>query len=68
MPGMAAIALAAPGRPVVISSGHVAGELKVRAEAGGVRAVLFKEQAFERLASIVHRILDRLAETAVPPG
>nr|WP_316639420.1 CHASE domain-containing protein [uncultured Roseateles sp.] len=52
-----ALALAAPGLPVIISSGYVTEELKAQAQAAGVRAVLFKEYAFERLGAIVHAIL-----------
>jgi CheY-like chemotaxis protein len=69
MSGMAlaeALALAAPGLPVVISSGYVTDELRAQAHAVGVRAVLFKEYAFERLGSIVHTILDRPPEAAAP--
>jgi PAS domain S-box-containing protein len=52
-----ALALAVPGLPVVISSGYVTEALKTQAHAAGVRAVLFKEYAFERLGGIVHAIL-----------
>ena len=53
-----ALALAAPGLPVVISSGYVTDELKAQADAAGVRAVLFKEFAMERLIGTVHAVLD----------
>ncbi len=62
-----ALALAAPGLPVVISSGYVTDELKAQAHTAGVRAVLFKEYAFERLGGIVRAILDSRPDAAVPP-
>ncbi len=75
MPEMSGIALAealarlAPGLPVVISSGYVTEELQARARQAGVRAVLFKEHAFERLGGIVHAILERKPEPQVAlPG
>ncbi len=61
-----ALALAAPGLPVVISSGYVTEALKTQAQAAGVRAVLFKEYAFERLGGIVHAILDSRPKAPVP--
>ena len=57
---------AAPGLPVVISSGYVTEALKTQAQAAGVRAVLFKEYAFERLGGIVHAILDSRPKAPVP--
>ena len=72
MPGMSGIALAealalvAPGLPVVISSGYVTEELKAQAHAAGVRAVLFKEYALERLGGVVHAILGSQPEAAAP--
>ena len=65
MPKMSGIALAEaiakirPDLPVVITSGFVTEELKARASAAGVRVVLFKEHALERLGSIVHSLLER---------
>ena len=72
MPGMSgtalaeALSLAAPGLPVVISSGYVTEELMAQAHSAGVRAVLFKEYAFERLGGIVHAILDSQPDAAAP--
>ena len=72
MPGMSgvalaeALALAAPGLPVVIASGYVTEALEAQAHAAGVRAVLFKEYAFERLVGIVHAILGSRSDAAVP--
>ena len=60
------ISLAAPGLPVVISSGYVTEELMAQAHSAGVRAVLFKEYAFERLGGIVHAILDSQPDAAAP--
>ncbi len=73
MPEMSGVALAralaavAPGLPVVILSGYVTDDLQQQARAAGVRAVLFKEHALERLGGIVHALLNRAPETA-PPG
>ncbi len=61
-----ALALAAPGLPVVIASGYVTEELKAQAHAAGVRAVLFKEYASERLGSAVHAILNRRPDATTP--
>jgi CheY-like chemotaxis protein len=61
-----ALALVSPGLPVVISSGFVTEELKAQAHSVGVRAVLFKEYAFERLGGIVHDILNRSPEAVAP--
>jgi CheY-like chemotaxis protein len=46
-----------PGLPVVISSGYITDELRASAAAVGVRAVMQKENTFEELASLVHRIV-----------
>jgi CheY-like chemotaxis protein len=59
-----ALALAAPGLPVVITSGYVTEDLMSQAHAAGVRAVLFKEYTFERLSGIVHTILAGSSEAA----
>jgi CheY-like chemotaxis protein len=73
MPQMSGIALAealallAPGLPVIVTSGYVTDELSAQARAAGVRAVLFKEHAFERLGGIVHSILNRMPEVELPP-
>ena len=61
-----ALAIAAPGLPVVISSGYVTEELKAEAHAAGVRAVLSKEYAVERLGGIVQGILDGRPQASVP--
>ncbi|MDE2276093.1 MAG: response regulator, partial [Burkholderiales bacterium] len=73
MPGLSGVALAealaqiAPELPVVISSGYVTEALKAQAEAAGVRAVLLKEYAFERLGGIVQAILGHRPEAAAGP-
>ena len=64
MPGLSGLSVAeqiaaiAPGLPVVITSGYVTEELLDRAGALGVRAVLLKEHSLERLARVVHDLLD----------
>ncbi len=71
MPTMSGVELAeamkavAPGLPVVITSGYVTEELKARARAAGVRAVLFKEYAFEQLGSVVQAVLTDSAPAAM---
>ncbi len=73
MPELSGVALAealaqvAPELPVVISSGYVTEALKAQAEAAGVRAVLLKEDAFERLGGIVQAILGHRPEAAAGP-
>ncbi len=61
-----ALALVAPGLPVIISSGYVTEELKAQAHSVGVRAVLFKQYAFERLGGIVQAVLNGGPEAAGP--
>ena len=61
-----ALALAAPGLPVVSASGYVTDELKAQAHTAGLRAVLFKEYVFERMGGVVRAILDSRPAAAVP--
>ncbi len=46
-----------PGLPVVITSRYVTDELRERAAALGVRALLKKESSFEELPGLVHELL-----------
>jgi PAS domain S-box-containing protein len=63
MQGLSGLAVAeqlaqiAPRLPVVITSGYVTEELLARAQALGVRDVLFKEHSLERLAAVVGEVL-----------
>ncbi len=65
MPGLSGLDLARevaaqwPQLPVVISSGYVSDDLRVRAQALGVREVLLKEYTLERLPSLVRALLAR---------
>jgi PAS domain S-box-containing protein len=63
MPGLSGLGLAqalrelAPALPVIITSGYVTDALRQRALDAGVRAVLLKEYATDRLADLVHEVL-----------
>ena len=63
MPGLSGLgvaehlAAAAPGLPVLITSGYVTEELIARARALGVRAVMLKEHSLERMAALVRETL-----------
>ena len=56
-----ALAKARPGLPVVISSGYISDDMRVRARAAGVHSLLNKQDTLEAL---VPRIHDALAGTA----
>ena len=72
MPGMSGLALAEslrehwPSLPVIITSGYVTDELQQRAAAAGVRAVLLKEFAVERIAALLQSVLARAGENPAP--
>jgi CheY-like chemotaxis protein len=53
-----ALASIRPSLPVAISSGYVSDELRVRAAALGVRAVMQKEHTLEELGALVHAALE----------
>ncbi len=53
----AALVRLRPGLPLIITSGYVTDELRVRAAQLGVRALLKKENSFDELAALVHRVL-----------
>ena len=53
-----ALASIRPSLPVAISSGYVSDELRVRAAALGVRAVMQKEHTLEELGTLVHAALE----------
>ena len=63
MPDLSGLELAAelarirPALPVILMSGYITDEVKARARACGVRAVLRKESAFEELAETVIAVL-----------
>ena len=63
MPGLSGLgvaehlAAAAPGLPVLITSGYVTEELIARARALGVRGVMLKEHSLERMAVLVREAL-----------
>lgn len=63
MPGQSGLELAAelarirPGLPVILMSGYLTDDVKARARACGVRAVVRKEAAFEELAETVSAVL-----------
>ncbi len=63
MPGMsglevaAALRSAAPGLPVIISTGYVSDTLRDQAGAVGVRALLMKERTLEELAGLIREVL-----------
>ena len=63
MPGLSGLgvaehlAAAAPGLPVLITSGYVTEELIARARALGVRGVMLKEHSLERMAALVREAL-----------
>jgi len=59
-----ALAGIAPGLPVIITSGFISDEMRARAEAVGVGAVLQKEYTLERLAGLVHVLLERRRDQA----
>ncbi|MFL6696643.1 MAG: CHASE domain-containing protein [Vitreoscilla sp.] len=65
MPGMngmelaAAIARAAPHLPVVVTSGFISDEMRQRANELHIGALLQKEYTLERLAGIVHAVLEQ---------
>ncbi len=58
----AAIARAAPRLPIVVTSGFISDEMRQRATELGVRALLQKEYTLERLAGIVHAVLEERRE------
>ncbi|MDP9043934.1 MAG: transporter substrate-binding domain-containing protein [Pseudomonadota bacterium] len=47
-----------PGLPIVISSGYVSDELRISADALGVRTVMQKERTVEELGAVAHWALD----------
>jgi PAS domain S-box-containing protein len=53
-----AVALVCPGLPVLICSGYIDADLRQRATAAGVRALVHKENTAEDLAATVRRVLD----------
>jgi CheY-like chemotaxis protein len=63
MPGMSGLVLAKevltvrPDVPVIVASGFVSDELRTKAEAAGVRHVVYKPSTVEELAEVVHQIL-----------
>jgi CheY-like chemotaxis protein len=52
-----AVALVCPGLPVLICSGYIDADLRQRATAAGVRALVHKENTAEDLATTVRRVL-----------
>jgi len=61
-----ALALAGivPGLPVIITSGFISDEMRARAEGLRVGALLQKEYTLERLAGLVHVLLERRRDQA----
>jgi PAS domain S-box-containing protein len=59
-----ALAGIAPGLPVIITSGFISDEMRARAEADRIGALLQKEYTLERLAGLVHALLERRREQA----
>ncbi len=58
----AAIARAAPQLPIVITSGFISDEMRQRAAELRIGALLQKEYTLERLAGIVHAVLEQRRE------
>ena len=58
----AAIAGAAPGLPIVVTSGFISDEMRQRAGELHIGALLQKEYTLERLAGIVHAVLEQHRE------
>jgi hypothetical protein len=48
-----------PGMPIAISSGLITDELRERAQALGVLAVIEKENAFREIVPLVRRLVDK---------
>jgi CheY-like chemotaxis protein len=63
MPGKSGLDFAAdirrvrPDMPIVLTSGYVTDDLRTEAAALGIRAVLYKPNTMDELASAIHRIL-----------
>ena len=58
----AAIARAAPSLPIVVTSGFISDDMRQRASELHIGALLQKEYTLERLAGIVHAVLDQHRE------
>ena len=54
-----AIARAAPGLPIIITSGFISDEMRQQAGELHVGALLQKEYTLERLAGLVHTVLEQ---------
>lgn len=69
MPGMSGITLAKKALairadvPVIVTSGFVSDELRIEAQAAGVRHVVYKPSTVEELANVVHEILEAEAKS-----
>lgn len=65
MPVMSGLALAEamtalrPGMPIVLSSGYVTQELRRDARGAGVSEVIYKEDTFDQLGALLHRLLEQ---------
>ena len=65
MPVMSGLALAEamtslrPGMPIVLSSGYVTQELRRDARGAGVSEVIYKEDIFDQLGALLHRLLEQ---------
>ncbi len=57
-----AIALAAPGLPIIITSGFISDEMRQQAGELRIGALLQKEYTLERLAGLVHAVLEQHRE------
>jgi DNA-binding NtrC family response regulator len=57
-----ALARAAPGLPVIITSGFISDEMRQQAGELQVGALMQKEYTLERLAGLVHAVLDQHRE------